>query len=74
MERLSELYGRLLAALALAACALLFLMMLMICANVLLRNVVLVPGLRGLAWSNELSESMLYLITMLTAPWILRRG
>ena len=74
MERLSELYGRLLAALALAACALLFLMMLMICADVLLRNVVLIPGMRGLAWSNEVSESMLYLITMLTAPWILRRG
>ena len=74
MERLSNLYGRLLAALALAACVLLFLMMLMICADVLLRNVVLIPGLRGLAWSNEVSESMLYLITMLTAPWILRRG
>jgi TRAP-type C4-dicarboxylate transport system permease small subunit len=74
MERLSELYGRLLAGLALAACALLFLMMLMICADVLLRNVLLIPGMRGLAWSNELSESMLYLITMLTAPWILRRG
>ena len=74
MERLSALYGRLLAGLALAACALLFLMMLMICADVLLRNVVLIPGMRGLAWSNEVSESMLYLITMLTAPWILRRG
>ena len=74
MQRLSELYGRLLAGLALAACALLFLMMLMICADVLLRNVALIPSLRGLAWSNEVSESMLYLITMLTAPWILRRG
>jgi TRAP-type transport system small permease protein len=74
MERLSALYGRLLAGLALAACALLFLMMLMICADVLLRNVVLIPGMQGLAWSNEVSESMLYLITMLTAPWILRRG
>ena len=74
MERISELYGKLLAGLALAACVLLFLMMLMICADVLLRNVVLVPGLRGLAWSNEVSESMLYLITLLTAPWILRRG
>lgn len=74
MQRLSELYGRLLAGLALAACVLLVLMMLMICADVLLRNVVLIPGMRGLAWSNEVSESMLYLITMLTAPWILRRG
>jgi TRAP-type transport system small permease protein len=74
MERLSELYGRLLTGLALVACALLFFMMLMICADVLLRNVALIPGLRGIAWSNEVSESMLYLITMLTAPWILRRG
>ena len=39
MERLSTLYGKLLDALALAACALLFLLMLMICADVLLRNV-----------------------------------
>lgn len=74
MEKLSALYGRLLDALALAACAVLFLMMLMICGDVLLRNVPLIPGMRGLAWSNELSESMLYLITMLVAPWILRRG
>jgi TRAP-type C4-dicarboxylate transport system permease small subunit len=74
MERLSELYGKLLTGLALVASVLLFLMMLMICADVLLRNLALIPGLRGLAWSNEVSESMLYLITMLTAPWILRRG
>ena len=46
----------------------------MICADVFLRNLALVPGLRGLAWSNEVSESALYLITMLTAPWVLRRG
>ena len=74
MERLSDIYGRLLTGLALIACVLLFLTMLMICADVLLRNVALVPGLRGIAWSNEVSESMLYLITMLIAPWILRRG
>jgi TRAP-type C4-dicarboxylate transport system permease small subunit len=74
MERLSALYGRLLTGLALTACLLLFLLMLMICADVLLRNLAIFPGLRGLAWSNELSESMLYLITMLTAPWLLRRG
>ena len=34
----------------------------------------LVPAMRGLAWANEISEAMLYLITMLTAPWLLRRG
>ncbi|HEX4327852.1 MAG TPA: TRAP transporter small permease [Burkholderiales bacterium] len=74
MNRLSELYGKLLNALGLVACALLFAMMLMICADVLLRNVS-IPGLpRGLAWSNEVSEMMLYLITMLSAPWLLRQG
>lgn len=74
MERLSELYGKLLTGLALVACLLLLLMMLMICADVLLRNVAVFPDLRGLAWSNEVSESMLLLVTMLTAPWLLRRG
>jgi TRAP-type transport system small permease protein len=74
MERLSASYGKLLEALALVASALLFFMMLMICVDVLLRNVALVPGVRGLEWSNEVSEAMLYLITMLAAPWLLRRG
>src|SRR6185503_2106244 len=57
-----------------AACVLVLAMTLMICADVLLRNVRIVPGLVGLAWSNEISEAMLYLVTMLTAPWLLRRG
>ena len=74
MARLEAAYGKLLEALALAACALVFGMTLMICADVLLRNVRLVPGLVGLEWSNEISEAMLYLITMLTAPWLLRKG
>ena len=72
--RLSGAYGRLLAGLALAGCAILFAMMLVIVADVALRNI-LVPGLpRGLAWSNEVSELMLYLITMCVAPWLLRQG
>ena len=74
IERISAAWGRLLNALAIAACAVVFLMTLMICADVLLRNVRLVPGLQGLAWSNEVSEWMLYLVTMLSAPWLLRRG
>ena len=74
MTRLSELYDKVLQALALAACAILFAMMIMICADVLLRNVH-IPGLpQGLAWSNEISEMMLYLLTMLSAPWLLRQG
>jgi TRAP-type C4-dicarboxylate transport system permease small subunit len=74
IERFSNAYGRLLASLALAGCVLLFAMMLVIVVDVALRNLV-VPGLpRGLAWSNEVSELMLYLITMCVAPWLLRRG
>jgi TRAP-type C4-dicarboxylate transport system permease small subunit len=74
LESLSTAYGRLLAALALAGCAVLFGMMLVICADVLLRNVRLIPGVYSVAWANEVTEYALYLITLLTAPWLLRRG
>ena len=74
MTRLEAAYGRLLEAFALVACALVLSMTVMICADVLLRNVRIIPGVAGLAWSNEISEAMLYLVTMLTAPWLLRRG
>ena len=70
----SRAYGRLLAALAVAGCGLLFAMMMVIVADVALRNIP-VPGLpRGVAWSNEVSELMLYLVTMCVAPWLLRQG
>lgn len=73
-EGLSAGYGRLLAALALVGCAILFAMMFVIVADVALRNLAL-PGLpQGLAWSNEVSELMLYLLTMCVAPWLLRQG
>src|SRR5262245_15938425 len=74
MDRLEAAYGKLLEALALVACALILGMTLMICADVLLRNVRLIPGVAGLAWSNEISEGALYLVTLLTAPWLLSRG
>lgn len=70
----SQAYGRFLAALALLGCAILFAMMFVIVGDVALRNIP-VPGLpRGLAWSNEISELMLYLLTMCVAPWLLRQG
>jgi len=74
MERAASAFGKILEALALLGCAVIFLMTLMICADVLFRNVRLLPGVHGLAWANEVSEAMLYLITMLTAPWLLRQG
>jgi len=72
--RVSVAYGKLLAVLALAGCAVMFAMMMVIVADVALRNIA-VPGMpRGLAWSNEVSELMLYLTTTLVAPWLLRQG
>ena len=74
MDRLSAQFGRLLEVLAALGCALVFLMMLVICVDVLLRNVALLPSMRGLGWANDLTEASLYLTTMLAAPWLLRRG
>ena len=74
LERVSGAFGRLLAALAVLGCALLAAMLAIIVADVALRNLA-IPGLpRGLAWSNEISELLLYLITLSVAPWLLRQG
>ena len=74
MQALSERFGRWLSGLALFGCLLLLAMMLIIVADVALRNLA-IPGMpMGLSWSNEVSELMLYLITMCVAPWLLRQG
>src|SRR3954462_1411553 len=70
IERLSEAYGRLLEWMVLTACVLLLGITLLIGLDVLLRNI----GLGGIPPSNELSEDALYLITILAAPGLLRRG
>ncbi|RPI46360.1 MAG: TRAP transporter small permease [Hyphomicrobiaceae bacterium] len=70
MTVLSRWYGAFLDALMLLAALLVLGMALMIGADVLLRNV----GVGGLPWSNEVSEYILYLVTLLSAPWLLRRG
>jgi TRAP-type C4-dicarboxylate transport system permease small subunit len=74
LDRISAIFGKCLEALMWLACLMVFAMTLMICADVLLRNVALIPSMRGLDWSNDLTEAMLYLITMCAAPWILRQG
>ena len=73
-DRFSRQYGRLLAGLALLGCAILFAMMVIIVVDVALRNFALRGLPQGLAWSNEISELMLYLLTMCVAPWLLRQG
>jgi len=70
MQTLSKWYGRLLDGMLVVACILLFIMTLMIGADVLLRNL----GLGGIPPSNELSEDILYLITLLAAPGLLRQS
>ena len=74
IDRLSAVFGRLLEALAWVACVMVFVMMVSICLDVLLRNVALIPTMRGLDWANDLTEALLYLITMFAAPWLLRQG
>ena len=45
-------------------------MVVMVTADIVLRNLTRT----GFPWANEVSEYALYLITLLTAPWLLRRG
>jgi TRAP-type C4-dicarboxylate transport system permease small subunit len=70
MTALSNAYGRLLDAMLVVACLLLLAMTLLIGGDVLLRN----TGFGGIAPSNELSEDMIYLITLFAAPALLRAG
>src|SRR5215813_11985252 len=70
MQRISAVFGRVYDVMMLAACLLLLFMTLLIGADVATRNL----GFGGIAWSNEVSENILYLITLLSAPWLLRQG
>jgi TRAP-type C4-dicarboxylate transport system permease small subunit len=70
MVRLSDLYGKLLDFLAVIAALLLFAMVILVTGDIVLRNV----ASKGFVWANEISEYSLYFITLLTAPWLLRRG
>jgi TRAP-type C4-dicarboxylate transport system permease small subunit len=70
MQRLNHMYGRFLDVLALLGCAVLFAMMVIICADVALRNL----RWGTLSWANEVCEYALYLMVFLAAPWLLRLG
>ena len=70
MNRLSNSFGRLFDVLAAAAALILLAMVLVVTADIVLRNTARV----GFPWANEVTEYALYLITLLTAPWLLRRG
>lgn len=70
IERLDAGWARLLSGLALLACALVAVMVVVICADVFVRNL----RLGSLSWANEVAEYTLYLSTFLAAPWLLRQG
>lgn len=70
MSRLSATFGRLLDALAVLAALTLLVMVVLVTADIMLRNLTRT----GFPWANEVSEYALYGMTLLTAPWLLRRG
>jgi TRAP-type C4-dicarboxylate transport system permease small subunit len=70
MTRLSALLARLFNLLAVVAALILLAMVVLVTADIVLRN----TARTGFAWANEITEYGLYLITLLTAPWLLRRG
>jgi TRAP-type C4-dicarboxylate transport system permease small subunit len=70
VNRLSHFCERLFAVLASVAALTLLAMVALVTADIVLRNTL---G-TGFAWSNEVTEYALYLITLFTAPWLLRRG
>jgi TRAP-type transport system small permease protein len=70
VSRLAHSFGRLFDALMLAAALLLLAMVAVVTADIALRNF---SG-GAIDWANEVSEYVLYLTTILAAPWLLRRG
>ena len=70
MTRLSNAFGKLFDALAVVAALTLLAMVVLVTADIVLRNLTRT----GFPWANEVTEYALYVITLLTAPWLLRRG
>ena len=70
MSRLSAAFGWLFTVLAGAAAVLLLAMVIIVSADILLRNLTRFT----FNWANEVSEITLYLMTLMVAPWLLRRG
>jgi TRAP-type C4-dicarboxylate transport system permease small subunit len=70
MIHFSAAFGRVLDALAAVAALVLLAMVVLVTADIVLRNLTRT----GFPFANEATEYALYLITLLTAPWLLRRG
>lgn len=70
MDRADRAWGHLLTGLGLLASALVALMVIVICADVFVRN----SGVGNVPWAPEVAEYTLYLSTFLAVPLLLRRG
>lgn len=70
MTKLAAAFGCLFDALAALAALTLLAMVVLVTSDIVLRNI----NGAGFVWANEVSEYSLYLITLFTAPWLLRRG
>lgn len=70
MIRLANAFGRLLDGLIVAAALILLATVVLVSADIFLRNV---SG-GSINWANEVSEYALYFMTLLAAPWLLRQG
>jgi len=70
VKPLSTGFGRLFDTLAVIAALILLAMVALVTADIVLRNTLRI----GFSWANEVTEYALYLITLFTAPWLLRRG
>jgi TRAP-type C4-dicarboxylate transport system permease small subunit len=70
VSRLSAALGAVYQFFAVLAALMLLAMVAVVSGDIVLRNVTRT----GFAWANEVSEYALYLITLLAAPWLLRRG
>lgn len=70
MNVLAAAHARLLTGLAVVAAWLLLAMVGLITANVTVRAL----GWGVIAWTDEVSEYAVYAVTVLSAPWLLRRG
>jgi TRAP-type transport system small permease protein len=70
VNRLSAAFGHLFHGLVVLAALLLLLMVGIVTADILLRNLTN----SGFSWAYEVTEYSLYMTTLLVAPWLLRRG
>lgn len=70
LTRIDQSWGALLNGLGLLACLLIAVMVVVISADVVVRNL----GWGNLPWATEVAEYTLYLATFLAAPWLLRQG